>query len=386
MSAPSVDVTIAPAVIADGSLTATNSALMAYAAATGPNAPLVVRSAADAAAAGVTTAAAQHVADLISNGVPQVVLTRVNTAVTDADTIDADGWGEAWAKVDAVNYPLGQAMIPGIGTAEAHEALVRFSQDTRRCAFLDAPIDAAAAAVLDLAEAQAGSPDTYLTALWPDHAIVRAGGSQTRTIPGSVAAAGPTARMDKHAGHANRMAAGPQDTPVTTVVRNAVGVASTRTIAELNAFAAAGINPLRQIPEGVFLWDFLSITDDALWTNLAAGQDVPSPRSQLNWGRLGMQILGDTGSGLRQFLFQPNDGQGQLMTRAENFLGAYLAGLWSVNAIYGDTADDSYSANVLGVTTENDVASGTLRAAISYAPTPSVRHVQLQATVTRAGS
>lgn len=385
MAAPSVDVTIAPAVIADGSLTATNSALIAYAAGTGPVDPITVRSPGDAAAAGVTTAAVQHVADLIANGVPQVVLTRVNTAVTDAATIDAAGWGEAFAKLDAVNYPLGQAMIPGVGTAAAHEALVRFSQDTRRAAFLDAPVDADAAAVLALAELQAGSPDTYLTSVFPDWAVVRAGGSQTRTIPGSIAAAGPTARMDVFAGHSNRMPAGPQDTPTTTVVRGAVGVAQKRTIAELDAFADAGINPLRQIPEGVFLWDYLSITDDPLWTNLAAAQGVASPRAQLNWGRLGMQILGDTASGLRQFLFQPNDGRGQLMTRSENYLAAYLSGLWAVDAIYGEEADDAYTANVLGVTTEADIASGTLRAAISFAPTPSVRFVTMQATVTRAG-
>lgn len=386
MPAPSVDVTIAPAVISDGSLTATNSVLMAYAAATGPTAPIVVRSPQEAATAGVTSAALQHVSDLLSNGVQQVVLTRVNTAVADAATVDADGWGEALGKLDAVNYPLGQAMIPGIGTADAHEALVAFSQNTRRCAYLDAPLNATAAAVIALVDLQAGSPDTYLTGMFPDWAIVRAGGSQTRVIPGSIAAAGPTARMDKFAGHSNRMPAGPQDTPVTNIVRNAIGVASTRTIDELNAFAEAGVNPLRQIPEGVFLWDFLSITDDPLWTNLSSAPGVTNPRSQLSWGRLAMQILGDASSGLRQFLFQQNDGQGQLLTRAENFLGSYLAGLWAVNAIYGAEADDSYSANVLGVTTAADVASGTLRAAISFAPTPSVRFVTLQATVTRAGS
>lgn len=384
MPAPSVDVTIAPAVIADGSLTATNSALVAYAAGTGPTGPLVVRSVAEATAAGVTVAATQHVADLISNGVPQVILTRVNTTAA-AATIDADGWGEAFGKLDAVNYSLGQAMIPGVGTADAHEALVAFSQNTRRCAFLDAPVNATAAEVIALVELQEGSPDTYLTGMFPDWAVVRAGGSATRTIPGSVAAAGPTARMDKYAGHANRMPAGPQDTPVTNVVRGAVGIASTRTIDELNAFADHGINPLRQIPDGVFLWDFLSITDDTLWTNLASAPGVETPRAQLNWGRLGMQILGDTGSGLRQFLFQPNDGQGQLQTRAENFLGSYLAGLWSQNAIYGKAADDSYTANVLGVTTDADVAAGVLRAAISFRPTPSVRHVAMQATVNRAG-
>ncbi|RYZ31391.1 MAG: hypothetical protein EOP01_03485, partial [Propionibacteriaceae bacterium] len=382
-SAPSVDVNIAPAVISDGSLTSTNSVLLAYAAATGPTQPVTVRSAAAAVAAGVPVAVAQQVADLITGGVPQIVLTRTNTAVASAATVDADGWGEAFELLDTVNYPLGQVMIPGIGTAAAHEALVAHSQTSRRCAFLDAPVDATAQAIVDLVELQSDSPDTYLTGMFADWAVVRAGGSATRQIPGSISAAGPTARMDVKAGHSNAMPAGPQETGTAGLVSGGLDVVQKRSIADLNLFADHGITPMRRIPTGVFVWDFLSITDDELWTNLASAQGVASPRSQLNWGRLGMQIIGDAQVGLRQFLFQQNDGEGQLLNRAESFLGANLAELWSKKAIYGRTADDSYTAAVTGITTSEDVASGTLRAAISYAPTPSVRHVVMQATVNR---
>jgi hypothetical protein len=382
-SAPSVDVNIAPSVISDGSLTSTNSALLAYAAAAGPTEPLVVRSAAAAAAAGVPDATVQNVADLITNGVPQVVLTRAATN-SPAATIDADGWGEAFELLDNVNYPLGQVMIPGIGTAAAHEALVAHSQTTRRCAYLDAPADATAQAIVDLVALQSESPDTYLTGMFADWSVVRAGGSATRKIPGSIAAAGPTARMDVKAGHSNAMPAGPQETGTAGLVVGGLDVVQKRSIADLNLFADNGINPMRRLPTGVFVYDFLSITDDELWTNLAAGPGVAEPRSQLNWGRLGMQILGDSQVGLRQFLFQQNDGEGQLLSRAEKYLGSNLAELWSKRAIYGKTADDSYTAAVAGVTTAADVASGTLRAAISYAPTPSVRHVVMQATVNRA--
>lgn len=374
MPRPQIIVTVAdaPPTIQPGALTST--AFLGYAAATGPSKAIAVVNAKEAAEAGATTVAQQQVADLVAEGASRVVLTRIPVTAGDLATTDDEVFLEALAAASTTEFGVGQVLLPGLTTEAAHSALLDHAYATGRTVLLDLGNTPTAADVV-----------TTLTPLRGRQGAERAGaivggvlapitGGSTRTIAGSIVAAGAASRMDARVGHANRMVAGVtefQDAGLSRV--GTAGSTVSFTDDELDDLADVGAIPILNRPAGAMLYDWVSISDDPDW-------------QQLNFGRMAMQIGAQAGSFLEQFLFRPIDGKGQLFAECEAGLeGEVFLPLFNSAALYGSTPAEAYRVAVSSVTTPADVAAGTLRAACAAVFTPGGRRIEFDVTVRRAG-
>lgn len=375
MPRPQIIVTVAdaPPAITPGRLTST--AFLGYAAATGPDKAVRVQSAKEAAAAGATIAAQQYVADLIAEGASSVVLTRIPLAANSLATADADDFLDALNTASTTEFGVGQVLLPGLTSTAAHSALLDHGYATGRTVLLDL---GDSPSVADVTAA--------ITPLRTRQGATRAGaivgsvlapvtGGATRTIPGSILAAGATSRMDARVGHANRMVAGLTEfTDSGLSYVGTAGATASYSDDELNDLADLGVSPIISRPAGATLYDWLSISDDPDWR-------------QLNYGRMAMQIGATAGSFLEQFLFRPIDGKGQLFAECEAGLeGAVFLPLYNVGALYGSTPAEAFTVQVSAITTAAEIAAGTLHAAVATQFTPGARRVEFDVTVRAAGA
>jgi phage tail sheath protein FI len=367
MARPQIIVNVTAALARRGAPTATGRGFLAYPSATGPAAPVVCLSEADALAAGVPATQAAWVGDMLRAGAPDVVVVKF-AAVSPAAPTQAEvalGLG-----LFSSDYGPGQVIVPGVGTALVHAALLAHANTTKRTAILDFTNTATASSITTSLAALAASPGAFSTAAavgWPKLPIV---GGGTREVPGSVIMAGLAGRADARTGHAGGVGAGDQGVGA-GFVDTATGVSIAYTDAELDSIHDAGGSVFRTIRGTTQLFGWKSISSDARF-------------KQLNAGRMTMQLDSGIRAGAEAFLFRPIDGQGKLYAELEGFLRGYLQPLWSADALYGATADDAFDVDVQGVNNATTVQAGELKAAVEVALTPHTEKVTISVVTTIA--
>lgn len=367
MSRPQIIVNVTAALARRGAPTATGRGFLLYAGASGPATPVVCLSEADALAASVPATQAAWVGDMLKQGAPDVVVARMTAAVPATPTEAEINAGLALFSSD---YGPGQVTVPGVTTTAAHNALLAHAAASGRTVLLDVANTATATSITTLLGTIAASPGATTAGLavgWPKVPIA---GGGTREVPGSVIMAGLAGRGDAATGHANNAPAGDQGRGA-GFVTDATGVSISYTDAELDAIHDAGGSVFRTIRGTTQLYGWVSVSSD--------------PRfSQLNAGRMSMQLSSGIRAGAEAFLFRQIDGRGHLYAELEGFLRGYLAPLWSADALYGATADDAFDVNVSDVNTAETAAAGELHAAVAVALTPHTEKVTISVVTTIA--
>lgn len=369
MVRPMVTIEITEEVPRRGSPTDTGTALWAFTAATGPEVPVQVRSAAEAAAAfpAASPSLAQWVGDALATGAPLVVLVRATTETT--ETTEAE-WTKALDKLGE-DYGPGQVAIPGVATAAAAAALGHHaSTHLYRTALVDGDktptVEELTAAAASLAD-EDGAPRITVVAPWVK---VSAPAGSSRDVPASVLVCGLVARSDAAVGHANNSPAVTQRRDA-GVIRQGLGVLATFTDAERDTLNAAGVSVIR-LRQGVpTLYGWRSVSTTPLF-------------SQLGAGRMTMQLQAGMNAQMEQFLETQVDGVGALYDEVDTVLRAYFTELWNLKALYGRTADQAFALAVAEVNTDQDAAAGRVRAIVRVKLTRSAELIALGVSVTTA--
>lgn len=349
MSYPKVTVTLAPALPRRGSPSPTGRTFLVTVDDTTAYGPVVVKSSIEAEAAGASAATATLVGDALAHGSPEVVLVQAADYPTALGLLTPD-------------YGTGQVIAPGATTA--HAALLAHANASKRTVILDLDTsDTASATAASVTALAAADGAEHAIAVGPAVTLPGVGGVP-REVPASVLAAGLIGNRDAIRGHANHAPAGVR----WGVVPTGLAVTATYTDTELDTLAAAGANVFRMVNGKPTLMSFYSVSDDDRWR-------------QANWGRLATQIyyvFHDIGA---PYLFEQIDGKGHLFADLEAALRGYLAGLWTVDALRGETADDAFDVQVRSVNTPATIAAGELHADIAVWMTGHVEQVHLNVSI-----
>ena len=367
MSRPQIIVNVSPALARRGTPTATGTAFLVYAGATGPADPVVCLTQAAALAADVPAGVAAWVGDALSAGAPQAVVARA--AAVDANAVTEAEWTTA---LDTLGdeHGAGQVLIPGVATAGAYAALLAHSAATGRTVLLDGAADDDAATLAAAATGLAAADGASRAGLIAPWVTVPSVGGATRDVPGSVFAAALAARGDAIVGHANHAPAGDQGRGA-GVINAGKAVTAVFSNTELDTLNDAGVSVIRMINGTPTLYGWRSVSDD--------------PRfGQLNAGRFSMQLGGGVFGACAQFLFRQIDGSGLLFAELEGALRGYLQPLWATGALYGTTADEAFDVSVADVNTPATIAAGEIHAAVEVALTPHTEKVVIDVVTTVA--
>lgn len=357
MPRPQILVNVTAAIARRGAATDTGTAFLVHAGATGSVTPTVCLSAADATATAAPAAIATMVGDCLEQGAPKVVLVRA--AAVDAATVTQTEWETALSALTD-EFGVGQVLIPGVTTPAAWAALLAHCATNNRTALLDCITVPVVATLATSAIALAASDGATRATIVTGATLAGAGGT-TRDVPGSVIAAGRAAAGDAFSGHANNAPIFDQGREAGFVAR-AVGVPKVFTDAEVDTLNDAGVTVIRPIGKVVQLVNWVSLSDDDRF-------------HQLNAGRMSMQLVVGISGGVRQFLGRQIDGRGHLFAELEGFLRGYLQPLWAANALYGETAADSFEVEVASVNTPTTIQAGELHSAIEVSLTPHTEKV-----------
>ncbi|WP_168929829.1 hypothetical protein [Nocardioides sp. GY 10127] len=369
MSRPQTTVTVTPALARRGTPTPTGSLFMVYAGAAGPTTPAAYLTQSSATTAGVPDAQAQWIADALTTGAPEVIAVRA--AAADPDAVTQAEWAAGLATLTA-EFGVGQVIIPGVSTDAAWSALLAHADSSGRTVLLDAASDADAATLATDAAALAASDGAERATIIAPWVTVPVSGGTTRDVPGSVFAAGLAARGDAALGHANHMPAGDQGRDA-GVVSTSSAITVTYTDAELDDLHDAGVSVFRRIGGVTMLYGWRSLSDDTRFT-------------QLNWGRMAMQLADGVSSVVAPYLFRQIDGQGGLFAEVEGALRGYLAPLWADGALYGATAEDAYDVVVADLNTEETIAAGQLVAAVEVSLSAATERVVINVVTSNVTS
>lgn len=364
MPRPQINVNVTAAIARRGAPTATGTAFMLFAAATGPTTPTRCLSEQDALDAGVPTGVAAWVGDCLSEGAPEVVVLKAaavdNAAVTEAE------WTTALGKLTDT-YGPGQVLIPGVATAGAYAALLDHSSATGRTVLLDTASAAVAATVVTAATGLAAGEGAERAGFITPWVTVPAAGGTTRDVPGSVIAAALAARGDARVGHTNHAPAGDQGVGA-GVVNKGVNITTVFTTDELDDLADAGVSVIEQKYDRPTLYGWWSISSDTRF-------------HQLNIGRLCMQLGSGIFGTVEKFLFRQIDGRGHLYAEVEGSLRGYLQRLWSADALFGETPDDAFDVSVINENTPEMANAGELKAAVEVTPTKFTQAITIDVVV-----
>ena len=347
MPRPQIIVNVAAAIPRRGAPTATGTAFMVYAGATGDTTPAVCRSVDDAVAANAPTQIATWVGDALSEGAPEVVLVRADAE--DVNAVTEAEWKAALGTLTA-GYGVGQVLIPGVSTAAAHAALLDHADKAGRTVLLDGAQGAAASALATTATALAAAAGAEKATLVAPAVNLPGPGGVERVVPASVLVAGLVGRNDARVGHANGAPAGDQGVSA-GVIRAGRSPVTVFTDAELDTLHEAGVSVIKPVHGRPTLYGWRSLSDDDRFR-------------QLNIGRMMMQLGSGIFAAVEQFMFRSIDGQGLLYTEVEGALRGYLAPLWAAGALYGATADEAFDVAVREVNTPVMAANGELCAAV----------------------
>lgn len=347
MPRPQIVVNVTSTPVRRGADSPTGTAFMAYTAATGPAGPVAVTSPAAAVAAGIPQAVVDYISDCLTLGAPRVVAVRATAAGADATLAE---WTAALEQMEDT-YGMGQVMIPGVATTAAHDALLAHANTTGRTVLLDGETDATATELAAAAAALASDPGAERVGLIAPWMVMPATGGGTRTLPGSVAAAGLAAREDAIVGHANHAPAGDKGHQA-GLVNGATAVTARFTNAELDTLADAGVSVIRPIGGKPTLYGWVSVSDDPVFR-------------QLNAGRVTMALKAEIHETAALFLFRQIDGRGQLYAELEGAIRGLLMGWWERGALYGQNADDAFEVVVAAVNSAETAGRGELHAQVA---------------------
>lgn len=365
MSRPQIIVNVSAALSRRGTSTATGTAFLVFAGATGPSDPTRCISEANALAANVPSGVAAWVGDCLAEGAPEVYVLRA-TAVDAAAVTEAE-WDTALAKLTP-EFGMGQVLIPGVSTSAAHTALITHAEESGRCVLLDGGASGAAASALVTAAAALASSDGAIRAgMFGPWVTVPATGGGTRDVPASVFAAALAARGDAATGHANNAPMADQGRKAGLVAK-ATGVTAAFSNDELDDLADAGVSVFAMRGSEAILTDWKSVSNDARF-------------KQLNAGRMTMEIATGMNGLAYQFLGRQIDGRGYLFAELDGGLRGYLTSLWSKDALYGATADEAFDTDVASVNTPATIADGELHAAAELALTPHTDKVVIDVVI-----
>lgn len=368
MPRPQVVVTVAAASPRRGIDSDTGRTFLVYPAGTGPTTPTLCLTGAQATAAGVTPTYAQYVSDALTEGSPDVVVVRAEVTPENAAAAPLSVWANALAKLDVTSYGAGQVIIPGVAAPNAHDALVAHAASSGRTVLLDGDVDATSTELVAFANAQqdkAGATRAGLIAAW-----VKATGAAgvDRVIPGSVIAAGLAGRSDGRVGHAGGVPAFTQNGA--GISRLATDVTATYSTGEQDSLADHGVSPFIARPGQVILGNWRSISSDARW-------------SQLQFGRLAMQIANGASGTLDVFLGRTIDAQGLLHNEVQAAVVSQLAQLEAANALYG-SGGSSYRVTVSN--DPDDAAAGLIRVSIEVQFSKYAERVEFDVVVYQPGA
>lgn len=357
MPRPQIIVNVLAALARRGTATTTGTAFHVYAGAAGPAVPTRCFSEADALAAAVPAGQAAWVGDALRTGAPEVVVLRA--AAVNAAAVTEVEWDTALAKLTD-EFGLGQVYTPGVATAAAHAALVTHCEQSGRTILLDGASDDTASELTTAASGLAAAPGAIRGGYFNWGKVTATGGA-TRDVPGSVLAAGLAARGDAFAGHANNAPMADQGRKA-GVVPNGVGVTTAFSLDELDDLADAGVSVFVMRNGELTLTDWRSFSDDERFT-------------QLNIGRMTMEMKAGLSSGAYQFLGRQIDGKGHLFAELEGMQRGYLQGLWAKDALYGEKPEDAFDVDARSVNTPTTIAAGELHSAVEAALTPHTERI-----------
>lgn len=365
MVRPQVTVSVEAALQRRGAPTDTGVAFIVYAGASGPSTPTLCLSKADALAALVPETFADYVGEALTQGAPSVWVLRA-AAVNPAAVTGAE-WDTALAKLTK-DYGPGQVLIPGVSTSAAHASLVDHAADTFRCALLDGAQTATASALTSARAAvkdAAGAERSGLIGGWVN---LPGPAGTTRTIPGSVIAAGLIGRNDAYNGHANNAPAFDQGRGAGFVTRG-ISVTTAFTDAELDTLHDSGVSVIRTVRGTPTLYGWVAVTD------------LPEFR-QLNWGRFAMQLNYGIGALMEQFIGRNIDGAGRLFAEVGGTLRGYLLPFYLADnpALFGETASEAFDVDAVSPNTPTTIAAGVLKALAEVHLAPHTESVRVDVT------
>lgn len=362
MSRPQIIVNVSGVLPRRGTPTETGTAFLVYAGAAGPSVPTVCQSAGDATAAAVPDATAAWVGDALEQGAPKVIVLRA--AAVDPAAVTAPEWATALAKLTK-DYGPGQVLIPGVATAAAYSSLLAHAAAfTNRVVLLDSASNAVAATLATTAAGLTASNGAERAGLISPWATVPAAGGTTRNIPGSVIAAGLAARGDSAAGHPNQAPIYDQGRDA-GVVRRGTAVTVAYTDAEADTLYDAGVNSIRLVKGIPTLTGWKSLGDDANFR-------------QLNIGRLAMALVSGLDGVMLRFLGRQIDGRGHLFAEIEGAIRGYLLSLYTLDALFGETADDAFDVDCSEANNPAaDVALGKVHAGAVISASPHTEQITI---------
>lgn len=358
MSRPQIIVNVSGALPRRGTPTETGTAFLVYAGAAGPSVPTTCLTPADATAAAVPDPVAAWVGDVLEQGAPEVVVLRA--AAVNPAAVTQTEWTTALSALTKDLGP-GQVCIPGVTSAGAYAALLGHAATfTSRTVLLDAPATGNVAATLATTatglHAAGGAERAGLVAGW---AVVPVPGvvGTTRTVPGSLIAAGLAARGDAALGHANQAPIYDQSRDA-GLVRRGTGVSQVFTDTEADTLYDAGVNTIRLVNGKPTLTGWRSLSDNTVFR-------------QLNIGRLAMQLGTGLTNVMIRFLGRNIDGKGLLFAEIEGALRGELLRLYTLGALFGATADDAFDADCSFANNPgSDIATGKVHAAAVASASP----------------
>jgi hypothetical protein len=286
-------------------------------------------------------------------------------AITDAEH------AEALARLPKDLGP-GQVANPGRTTTAAHEQLLDHARLNNRHAYLDLPDSAVVATVIAAAQAADGAADEqggrHGEAFWPFAKVPGLAAFSTRLVPWSAIQAGLAARSDG-LGNPNRPVAGIDREA--GVSQWAVGLSQDTgalTDAQREDLNDAGVNVVLVIDGQPTNYGNRTLRDpgvDPRWT-------------QGSGSRLAMAIAAGGSNIIGRFVHRQIDGKGQTQGDLQGQLGAMLARLYDLGALYGETAQEAYSVDAgEAVNTPETIASGLLRAHVAFRASPGADRVEL---------
>jgi len=161
--------------------------------------------------------------------------------------------------------------------------------------------------------------------------------------------------------------------PAGLPVSGALGVTHLITEREQAVLNPAGVNAIRQFPDGIKVWGARTLAD-------AAGDWLYVPVR-----RLATMIEQSIGRGTRWAVFEPNDEP--LWTALRRDAGAFLHGLWREGALAGGKPDEAYFVKCGRDTmTQADIDSGTVIALVGIAPVRPAEFIVIRIVQSAAGT
>ncbi len=133
--------------------------------------------------------------------------------------------------------------------------------------------------------------------------------------------------------------------------------------------AAAGVNPIRELPDGgTVVWGARTVQ---------GADGVQSEWTYVSMRRLALFLEGSLDWGTRWAVFESNDEP--LWARLRSMVATFLDGLWRIGAFRGESPDEAYSVRCDRSTiTQSDLDNGRLIIEVGVAPTRPAQFIMIR--------